>query len=249
MDNVYDHMSETRSDNNNKRDKIKYINLNNNYFDINKLKCIPDENNYKLYKIRYNDDNTNFYIIPDKSFKSYGLRNKYDYKKNIKHNNDNEEIQLSIILDNKNKYHNIFKDIINKIYNKLDTNFKNHGIKVYNPISSTYNTMNIDINEDTILYKFENQQISLMKLQDFIQFNHIPCKIQPYIYIKNIKESNKTIYITFVAKVVIIEFTHLYISFDHGCFAFSEDPGDNDSEIGSISNNLPNNIQSNRVRF
>lgn len=250
MDNTYDLESDIGSYNCNKRDKIKYINLNNDSFDIQKVKCIPDEKNYNVYKIRYNDENTNFYIIPDKSFRSYGLKNKYDHKKKIRYNNydSDDEIQLSIILDNQNKYHNIFKDIINKIYNKLDINFKKSNIKVYNPISDTHNTMNFDINEDIILYKFENQQFSLMKLRDLIYFNYIPYKIQPYIYIKNLKENNKTLYMNFVAKVVIIEFKKCYISFDHGCFAFSEDPRDNDSEQSNISNKV-NKGKDKRIRF
>lgn len=253
MDNTYDFESDIGPCSSiNKRDKIKYINLNNNYFDIKKVKCIPDENNYKIYRIRYNDENTNFYIISDKAFRSYGLKDKYDHKKKIKYNNnDSDEMQLSIILDNKNKYHNIFKDIINKIYNKLDVNFKKHSIKVHNPISDTHNTMNIDINEDTILYKFENQQYSLMRLKDLVYFNYIPYKIQPYIYIKNLKENNKTIYMNFVAKVVIIEFIQFYISFDHGCFAFSEDTRDNDGVKSNISDKQdPKKVNKDeRVRF
>lgn len=252
MDNISEVGSDIGSYNSNKNDRIRYINLDNNSFDIQKVRCIPDEKKYNIYKIRYNDENTNFYIIPDKAFRSYGLKNKYDHKKKIRYNNyeNDDEIQLSIILDNQNKYHNIFKDIVNKIYNKLDINFKKHNIRVYNPISDTHNTMNFDINEDTILYKFENQQVSLMKLKDLIYFNYIPYKIQPYIYIKNLKENNKTLYMNFVAKVVIIEFKQCYISFDHGCFAFYEDPRDNDDEQINISvSDKINKDENKRVRF
>jgi hypothetical protein len=251
MDNTNDLESDIGSYSSNKRDKFKYINLNNDSFDIQKVKCIPDEKNYNIYKIRYGDENTNFYIIPDKAFRSYGLKNKYDHKKKIRYNNydSDDEIQISIVLDDQNKHHNVFKSIINKIYNKLDINFKKNNIKVYNPISDTHNTMNFDINEDTILYKFENQQLSLMKLEDLIYFNNIPYKIQPYIYIKNLKENNKTLYMNFVAKVVIIEFKKCYISFDHGCFAFSEDPRDNDSNDTEQSNISDKVNKEKRVRF
>lgn len=130
MDNISEVGSDIGSYNSNKNDRIRYINLDNNSFDIQKVRCIPDEKKYNIYKIRYNDENTNFYIIPDKAFRSYGLKNKYDHKKKIRYNNyeNDDEIQLSIILDNQNKYHNIFKDIVNKIYNKLDINFKKHNI-------------------------------------------------------------------------------------------------------------------------
>jgi hypothetical protein len=249
----YDFDYDVGSTSNNKKYKYKYIMINNNTFDIQKVKCIPDEKYDYIYNIRYNDEFTKFYIIPDKSFDSYGIKNKYSPKQKILYNDDenNNELQFSIIFDNKNKYHNIFKDIINKIYNKLDINFKNHNIKVYNPISTNHNTMNIDINENTIIYKFENQQLSLMKLNELIYHNHIRFKIQPYLFINSLKENNKTLYINIVAKTVIVEFKKHYISYDHCCFAFSNDPSDNDSIQSDISQdpNKKGSDKSNRVRF
>ena len=251
IDNRSDISFTNNSTNNNKKYKYKYINIDNNTFDIQKVKCIPDEKYDYIYNIRYNDEFTKFCIIPDKSFSSYGIKNKYYPKQKVILNDiDNiRELQFSIIFDNKNKYHCIIKDIINSIYKKLDINFKKENIYVYNPISNTHNTMNIDITENTTIYKFENQQLSLIKLDDLMYYNHIGFNVQPYFYINNVKENNKKLYINIMAKTIIVEFNKQYINYDHCFFAFSHNPSDNDSIQSNTTSNTTDSKKDKRIRF
>lgn len=225
--------------NNNKKENYIYINVSN--FDINKVIFLSDDNLENRYNIRYNLDSTNFYIIPEKSFCSYGVKDKFNNKSKSKNFNNKSDIyQVSIKLDSNNNYHKNFKNIIDGIYNRLDINFKKKNIKVHYPISEKYNTINLDISEITPLYIYKNQVTDLITLEQLIKYNHIPFKIWPHIYIKHFNLNKDIIYFNFAVKVAVIEFDNLYGSFDNLVYAFSDDPRDNDS-IKSNQSNISEN--------
>lgn len=107
------------------------------------------------------------------------LENEYDYETNY----ENTPKKVSIINDN-NSYHKKYKEIINLIYNKVDNYCKNNNLKLYNPISVNYNAINLEINNKSILYLYNKQNIELTTLKNIIKFNHVPFKIAPTIYFK-----------------------------------------------------------------
>lgn len=216
--------------------KENYIHVNVSDFDINKVIFLSDDNLENRYNIRYNDDNTNFYIVPGKAFCSYGIKEKYNIKSKLKYSNNESDYQVSIKLDINNSYHKNFKNIVDEIYNRLDINFKKKNIKVYYPISEKYNTIHLNINKNTPLYIYKNQVIDLINLNQLITYNHIPFKIWPHIYIKYFNLNRDIIYFNFFVKVAVIEFDNLYGSYDNVIYAFSEDPRDNDSIKSNQSN-------------
>ncbi len=216
---------ETSTINNDNKENYIYVDVNN--FDINKITLIEDISVDNRFIIKYINDNTNFYIIPDKAFNSYGIKNKYKNINNI--GNNNNEKQVSIIMDKNNIHHVNFKNVIDKIYNKINNYFKRENIKVHNPISKKYSVINAEINEKSVLYIYENQVPRLVTFKDIMDRNHVPFKIWPYLYIKYLNKNNNTLYFNFVIKTAIIEFEQCYSSFDKLIYAFSEDPKDNDS--------------------
>ncbi len=235
MNDIFDIDGNSVISNNNKKENYIYINTNN--FDINKVIFLSDDNVENRYNIRYINDNTNIYIVPEKAFSSYGVKDRYNGKYKLKNrNNDSDSYKISIKLDINNIYHQKFKNVIDEIYNRLDINFKKKNIKVHYPISDKYSTINLDINETTPLYIYKNQVMDLIDLDQLIRYNHIPFKIWPHIYIKNFNLNKNIIYFNFVIKVAVIEFSNLYGSYDDVIYAFSEDPRDNDSTESSQSN-------------
>lgn len=224
MDNIFNIDKDSTISNNNKKENYIYVNVSD--FDINRVIFLSDDN----LENRYNDDNTNIYIIPEKAFRSYGIKDKYNNKSKLKHsNNENDLYQVSIKLDINNSYHKKINNIIDGIYNRLDTNFRKKNIKVHYPISEKYNTINLNISKSTPLYVYKNQVTDLISLDKLIEYNHVPFKIWPHIYIKYFNLNGNTIYFNFVVKVAVIEFDNLYGSYDNLIYAFSEDPRDNDS--------------------
>lgn len=215
--------------------KENYIHINVGDFDINKVIFLGDRKNVGRYNIRYENDYTCFYIIPEKAFGSYGIKDKY--KKNCKisliNNNDSEAQQVSIRLNLNNNYHKLFANIIDDLYKRLDNHFKKNNIKVHHPISEKYNTINLDINEKTHIYIYNNHTTTPVTLKHLISLNHIPFKIWPHIYIKNFSKSVtkniETIYFNFYINVCVIEFENTYGPYDKMVFALSDDPRDEDN--------------------
>lgn len=235
MNNIFDIDKNSVISNNNKKEIYTHINVND--FDINKVIFLSDDNLENRYNLRYNNDNTNIYIVPEKAFYSYGIKDKYNSKYKLKaKDNESDAYQVSIKLDFNNSHHKKFKNVIDEIYKRLDINFRKKNIKVHYPISEKHNVINLDISEITPLYIYRNQITDLIDFDQFIRYNHVPFKIWPHIYIKNFNLNKDIIYFNFVVKVAVIEFDNLYGSYDNLIYAFSEDPRDNDSIESNQSN-------------
>lgn len=246
MNNIFDIDGDSVVSNNNKKEKYIYVNASD--FDINKVIFLSDDKVENRYNIRYINDDTNIYIVPEKAFCSYGIKDRYNGKYKLKsRNNESDAYKISIKLDINNIYHKKFKKVIDEIYNRLNTNFKKKNVKVHYPISEKYSAINLDVSDITPLYVYKHQIIDLIELDQLIKYNHIPFKIWPHIYFKYFNLNKDIIYFNFTIKVAVIDFDNLYGLYDKVMYAFSEDPRDND-DIENNQSNLSKNKKFNKIK-
>lgn len=195
--------------------KYKYININN--FDITKLKIKRDKENGILcdtYSISY--DGYDFYIIPSGNFNTYGIQygNKeiQDDKSFVSDYTDifydNKFKKISIIFDDNNNNHLVYKNVIKNIYKKLSDNLKN--VKIYNPINN-YNAMNIEINDRSVLYELNinSKKLDKIVISDLIKYRYHPFKISPIIYFKKFNKKNDILYFNLCIKYAVIKYDNI----------------------------------------
>lgn len=240
------------------RNNSKYININIDNLDITKLKITRDRDNNGIslntYSITY--EGNEFYIFPNKSFDTYGI--KFDNKDNlngssIDSNSDYTDIEsnnnfkkISIIFDDNNRYHVIYKKVIIDIYKQLSNNLKN--VKIHNPINN-YNAMNLEINDKTLIYEYNrlDQKIDKLVIQDVIKYRNFPCKIAPIIYFKKFNRKNDILYFNLCIKSVIIEYIRFPMDFDQIVTMFDYTDIKRDNNIIEQSDN--NDDDSDEINF
>lgn len=226
-----------------------YININN--FDITKLKIKRDKKidgtPLDTYSITYEDKI--FYITPNKSFDTYGIQlgNKDIALSSISSESDFTDIsvdnkrynfkKISIIFDDNNRYHLVYKNVINNIYKRLCDSFRD--IKIHNPINN-YNAMNIEINDKTFMYEYNkfHQKLDKLVINDVIKYRNFPFKIAPTIFFKKFNKKNNILYFNLCIKYAIIEYKEI-VDFDTASLLFD----DINSDIQNVPNlDINNNI-------
>ena len=205
----------------------EYIYINNfnvNNIDIKKGKNINGQFNNTI--IIQNNKN-GFYLIPIKCFKSYGVKNVEVLGEEV--------TKISIIFEDDNKNHNLYKDILEKIYEKVDVALKKINVEVIHPFGEKRrNTIDLQVTKFTKLYEYTDIETKPIALNTLCELSNISFKISPIIYLKNlIIKDNKT-YFNFGIKEAYIQFDKPIVPFDSLQNMFQIDSSDYEDNNSTI---------------
>jgi hypothetical protein len=174
---------------------MEYLKLYIKDIDINSIN-MKKINEYK-YVIQYKKKL--FYILPEYSFNSYGIKTFNNIKK------------ITIILD---KYiHKMYIDLINNLYDKIKSYIEssNLNIEVINPISK--NTLDLEISD------FKNNSTKFFEVKDNdvipINIENISNKqfdIAPIFFLYQLSVNNNKLYFNFIIYECYIKFHKPLIS-------------------------------------
>lgn len=199
-------------------------------FDINSLdikKDRGDDGNFNnKVIIQYNKNG--FYIIPIKCFKSYGVKKVELF--------ENELSKISIIFEHNNKYHDIYKNVLDQIYNRVKLALKSLNAEIVYPIGK-YNTIDLQIENFTKFYEYNDIEVKPITLNYLRKLSNITFKISPIIYLKKLIIKNNKTYFNFVIKEAYIQFDKPMISFDTLQNMFLSTPIDYEINNSTINEN------------
>lgn len=186
-----------------KQNSIIFIdNFNINNLDIKKDRDSDGKFNNKVI-MQYNKNG--FYIIPIKCFKSYGIKKVELF--------GDELSKISIIFEDNNKYHDVYKNVLNQIYNRVNLALKSLNTEVVHPIGK-YNTIDLQVEKFTKFYEYNDIEVKPIALNFLHDLSNITFKISPIIYLKKLIIKNNKTFFNFVIKEAYIQFDKPMISFD-----------------------------------
>lgn len=185
----------------------EYIYINN--FNVNNIAIKKDKNEDGSFNntivIQYNKNG--FYLVPVKCFKSYGIKTFESYGEELN--------KVSIIFEDDNKHHNIYKNILEKLYKKVDTSLKKINVSINPPFSEKkYNTIDLNITKFTKFYVYKDIEVNPIALNNICSLSNIPFKISPIIYLKKLTIKDNKTYFNFMIKEAYIQFEKPIVPFD-----------------------------------
>lgn len=193
------------------RDKIfkpyEYVYINN--FDINNINIKKEKNKDEAFNnavtVEYNKNG--FYLIPIKCFRSYGIKNVEAL--------DEEINKISIIFDDNNKYQNLYKDILEKLYKRVDIALKKINVSVIHPFGEKRrNTIDLIITKYTKFYAYNNIEAEPIALNTLYNLSNISFKIAPIVQLRKFIIKDNKCYFNFMIKEAYLQFDKPVVPFD-----------------------------------
>lgn len=221
-------MSIVYSQEKNKQNNYIFIyKFNINNVDIKKDRDSEGKFNNKVI-IQYNKNG--FYIVPIKCFKSYGIKKVELF--------GDELSKISIIFEDDNKYHNIYRNVLDQIYNRVNLALKSLNAEAIHPMGEKkYNTIDIQIEKFTKFYEYNNVEAKPITLNFLHNLSNVTFKISPIIYLKKLTIKNNKTYFNFVIKEAYIQFDKPIIPFDILQNMFQSTSIDYDIDEATITEN------------
>lgn len=144
-------------------------------------------------------------LLPEKKFRSYGF-------KNVNLNGDVNNFNLfkvSIIFDD-NRFHNKYKNVIEKLYNKLYIAFKKRNIEVIHPLGVRKYTLDLEINKESLFHEYKNMETKNLSIKRIRDMDGVHFQIDPIITIRklSLKETinGKKLYMNFIINEAYVEY-------------------------------------------
>lgn len=194
----------------------EYIYINN--FNIDSIDIKKEKNKDEVFdntvKVLYNKNG--FYLIPIKCFKSYGIKNFEAFGEEIN--------KIPIIFDENNKYHNLYKNVLEKLYKKVDIALKKINVSVIHPFGEKRrNTIDLIVTKYTKFYVYNNIEVEPIALTTLYNLSNISFKISPIIQLKKFIIKNNKCYFNFIIKEAYLQFDKPVVPFDTLQNMFQED--------------------------
>lgn len=202
MSSVYSNIYNESKENSKKNSIIFIDNFNINNLDIKKDRDSDGKFNNKVI-IQYNKNG--FYIISIKCFKSYGIKKVELFR--------DELSKISIIFEDNNKYHDVYKNVLNQIYNRVGLALKSLNTEVVHPIGK-YNTIDLQVEKFTKFYEYNDIEVKPIALNYLHELSNITFKISPIIYLKKLTIKDNKTYFNFMIKEAYIKFEKPIVPFD-----------------------------------
>lgn len=189
---------------------MDYLKINIKDFDCSKLNI--SKTSESKYIIKYN--NKPFYIITDSKYKTYGVKK------------INSISKITIIFDKNKKNHDIFKNIINTIFQKVCKYMKNHekleNLEISNPLGQKQYTLDLELYQtkynSTSFYEVIDNDIVPLELEKINK----SFDIFPIIFLHQLVISNNKLYFNYVIQQCYIKFEKLMLDKDYIFRIFNE---------------------------
>lgn len=189
------------------RESYNYVETDIFNFDLDKITVNKDrDKNGKFnnkYIIKYGDGYLK--LLPEKKFRSYGF-------KYVNLNSDINKFNLfkvSIIFDY-NRFHNKYKKVIESLYNKLYSAFKERNIEVIHPLGVKKYTLDLEINKESLFYEYKNMKTKNLSIKRIKDMDGVHFQISPIITIKKLSlkdtMNGKKLYMNFIIKEAYVEY-------------------------------------------
>lgn len=196
---------------------MSYLKINAKDFDCSKLNISKTADS--KYIIKYKEKP--FYIVTDSKYKTYGVKKISSISK------------ITIIFDKNKKNHDIFKKIINTIFQKVYKYMKNHekleNLEISNPLGQKQYTLDLEIyqtkyNSTSFYEVIENDIVPL----DLEKINK-SFEIFPIIFLHQLVISNNKLYFNYVIQQGYIKFEQLMLDKNYIFRIFNEIEDENEN--------------------
>ena len=189
------------------KEPYNYVETDIFNFDLAKITVDKDKDRNGIFNNKYviKYDNGYLKLLPEKKFRSYGF-------KNVNLNGDVNNFNLfkvSIIFDD-NRFHNKYKNVIEKLYNKLYIAFKKRNIEVIHPLGVRKYTLDLEINKESLFHEYKNMETKNLSIKRIRDMDGVHFQITPIITIRklSLKETinGKKLYMNFIINEAYVEY-------------------------------------------